>query len=121
MDILAWLWWLVVKVLGSALSVVWFLVGGWVSTLAQIAVVLAAICIMKFGWRRSPQEILSRASRLGRFFWAWLRAREPGAGGTQVEVREVFRTVRMKEFGDVNLSTLLSLAMLAGLGALAVT
>jgi len=34
-------------------------------------------------------------------------------------LRERIRIVRVKEFGDVNVSTLMSLVMLAGLAALA--
>lgn len=118
MEILAWLWWLVSSALGVVATLAWFLVGGWVSTLAQIAVIIGAICVMKYGWRRAPAEILGRAGTFGRFFWSWLRARDPAAGGPRVEVREVYRTVHMKEAGDINISTLLSLLMLAGLGLL---
>jgi hypothetical protein len=35
-----------------------------------------------------------------------------------VEVREVIRVVRSKEFGDINVSTALTLAMLIGLWSL---
>jgi len=56
----------------------------------------------------------------GRFAWKWVRARETDATGTTREVvRERIRIVRVKEPGDVNVSTLMSLAMLAGLALLA--
>ena len=35
------------------------------------------------------------------------------------EVREVYRTIRVKETGDVNLSTLFSIFTIGGLGLLA--
>ena len=114
MEILAWLGWAVVAVLGFLWSLVWFLVSGWVSTLLQIALLIATIYFFKYGWQRAPAEILRRTRSFGGFFWSWLRAREP-QHSTSVEVREVIRVVRTKEFGDVNISTLLSLLMLVGL------
>jgi hypothetical protein len=70
---------------------------------------------------RAPIDIARLLRRAGSFAWAWLRAggSEREAGSARVEVREVVRTVRVREPGDVNLSTLLSLVMLAGLGLLA--
>lgn len=121
MDILGWIGWFLWKVVVIAWGLVWFLLGGWVSTLAQIAVVALVIFGYKFGWTRAPQEILTRASAFGRYFWGWIRAKEFAAGGPRVEVREVYRTLRVKEAGDVNVSTLLTLIMLAGLGILAAT
>ena len=118
MDILGWIGWLLWTLLGLAWSVLWFLVGGWVSTLAQIAVVALVIFGYKYGWRRAPQEIATRAVTFGRFAWAWIRSRELPASASRAEVREVYKTVRVKEAGDINLSTLLSLLMLGGLGIL---
>jgi hypothetical protein len=115
MDILAWLWWLIVSIVSLVWSLFWFLISGWVSTLLQIALLVAAVYYLKYGWRRAPAEIWKRTSQAGRFFWNWVRAREPAAGETVVEVRETVRTVRVKEFGDINVSTALSLLMLAGL------
>jgi hypothetical protein len=43
----------------------------------------------------------------------WVR-REPHTSGS-IEVREVVRVVNTKEFGDINVSTLLSLLTLIGL------
>jgi hypothetical protein len=105
-------------VLGVLWSVVWFLVSGWVSTLLQIALLIAIIYFLKYGWQRAPAEIWRRTRAFARFFWGWLRAREqhPAAG---IEVREVVRVIRAKEFGDINISTLLSLLMLVGLAAAA--
>jgi hypothetical protein len=118
MDIVGTLWWLVVGTLSVLWSVVWFLVSGWVSTLLQIALLIVTIYFLKYGWQRAPGEIWKRSRSFGRFFWGWLRAREPQSGG-QVEVRETVRVVRVKEFGDINISTLLSLLMLAGLALVA--
>ncbi len=117
MDILAWLWWLITKIIGFVWGIGWFLIGGWVSAIAQIAVIALVIYAMKYGWQRAPHEIWRASSGFGRFFWNWLRARDPGAlaSSGKVQTREVIRTVRVKEPGDVNLSTLLSLLMLAGI------
>lgn len=118
MDILGWLWWVVASLLSVAWSLMWFLLGGWVSTLAQIAVVVGIIFFYKYGWQRAPAEIAARLSTAGRFLWGWMRQREPGAAGSspRVEVREVVRTVHLKEVGDINFSTFLTLLMLTGLG-----
>ena len=116
MDILAWLWWLVATVLSAVWGLVWFLISGWVSTLLQIAILVFAVYYLKYGWRRAPAEIWRRTIQAGRFFWSWVRAKEPGTVETRIEEREVIRTVRIKEFGDINLSTLLSLLTLVGLG-----
>ena len=114
MEIIAWLGWAVVAVLGVLWSLVWFLISGWVSTLLQIAVVIATIYFLKYGWQQAPAEILRRTRSFGRFFWSWLRAREPQTH-SNLPVREVVRVVRAKELGDINISTLLSLVMLIGL------
>ena len=119
MDILGWIGWLLWTGLGLAWSLLWFLIGGLVSTHAQIAVVALVIFGYKYGWRRAPQEIATRAATFGRFAWAWIRSRELPTAGARGEVREVYRTIRVKEAGDVNLSTLLSLLMVGGLGLMA--
>ncbi len=123
MDILGWIWWTLSSLVGLIWSIGWFLLGGWVSTIAQIAVVVGIIFFYKYGWQRAPAEIAARASSAGRFVWAWMRAREPGAaaGSPKVQVREVVRTVRVKETGDINISTLMTVLMLAGLALIAVT
>ena len=94
----------------------WCLISGWVSTLLQIALLIAIIYFFKYGWQRAPAEIWRRTRSFGRFFWSWLRAREQRS--SDVEVREVVHVVRAKEFGDINISTLLSLLMLFGLALL---
>jgi hypothetical protein len=127
MDILGWLWWVLISVLGFLWwllgllwSVVWFLISGWVSTLLQIAILVAIIFFLKYGWQRAPAELWRRGSTFARFSWKWLSARESDAGAAPREVlRDRVRIVRVKEFGDVNVSTLMSLAMLAGLAVLA--
>ena len=43
----------------------------------------------------------------------WIRARDADASGR--EAVQTVRVVKVKEFGDVNISTLLSLLMLMGL------
>ena len=114
MEFLAWLVWGVAAVLGFLWSLVWFLISGWVSTLLQIAVLIATIYFLKYGWQRAPAEILRRTRSFGHFFWSWLRAREPQSN-SDVPVREVLRVIRTKEVGDINISTMLSLMMLVGL------
>jgi hypothetical protein len=127
MDILGWLWWAFLSVLGLVWwllgllwTVVWFLISGWVSTLLQIAILVAVIFFLKYGWQRAPAELWRRGSAFARFAWKWLSARETEGGIAPREVlRERIRIVRVKEFGDINISTLLSLLMLAGLALLA--
>lgn len=118
MDWLGWIVSALLSVLGLLLSLVWFLISGWVSTLLQIAVVIFAIYGIKYGWRRAPFEIWRRTQTFLRFFWNWIRARD-GDPRPNVEVREVIREIRVHEFGDINLSTAMTLAMLVGLLALA--
>jgi hypothetical protein len=117
MEIVAWLGLAVATVLGVLWSLMWFLISGWVSTLLQIVVLIATIYFFKYGWQRAPAQIWSRTRSFGRFFWRWLRAREPQTS-PDVDVREVVRVVKAKEFGDINISTLLSLLMLVGLALL---
>ena len=117
MDILSWLWWGIAKILGLAWSFVWFLLGGWVSTLVQLAILVGVVFALKYGWRQAPQEMWSRVRPLGRFAWAWARTREATlpAGQPLAEVREVVRTVRVKHPGDVSASTLLTVLALLGM------
>ena len=114
MEIIAWLGSAILAVLGLLWWLVWFLISGWVSTLLQITLLIATIYFFKYGWQRAPAEILRRTRSFGRFFWSWLRAREPQTS-RDLHVREIVRVVRTKEFGDINISTLLSLLMLIGL------
>ena len=119
MEFLGWVWWLVSGTLGIALSLIWFLIGGWVSTLAQIAVIALLIYGYKFGWRQAPSEIVGRFGNVARRFWGWARVREVPSRVPDAAVRErtSVRVVRRSRPGDVNVSTLLNLLMLAGLGA----
>ncbi len=120
MDAVAWLLSALLTVLSLVWSLVWFLISGWVSTLLQIAVLIAVIYVLKYGWQRAPFEIWNRTQKFGRFFWNWIRARDP-ASAPQTEVREVVRVVRGHDFGDINVSTLLSLLTIAGLVIVAQT
>jgi hypothetical protein len=113
MDVLLWLWWALATTIGLIWGVVWFLISGWVSTLLQVALLIMVIYFLKYGWQRAPAEIWRRSRTFGGFFWNWLRAREP-LGAANAEVREVVRVVRAKEFGDINVSTLLSLLIVLG-------
>jgi hypothetical protein len=113
MDILGWLWWLASTLFIGTLSLIWFLISGWVSTLLQIAVLVVVIYFLKYGWQRAPAEIWRRSRSFAGFFVSWIRARDADASSR--EVVQSVRVVKVKEFGDVNISTLLSLLMLAGL------
>jgi hypothetical protein len=113
MDILGWLWWLVATLFTGILSLIWFLVSGWVSTLLQIAVLVVVIYFLKYGWQRAPAEIWKRSRSFAGFFVSWIRARDQATSGG--ETTQAPRVVKVKEFGDVNISTLLSLLMLVGL------
>jgi hypothetical protein len=113
MDILGWLWSLASTLFIGTLSLIWFLISGWVSTLLQIAVLVVVIYFLKYGWQRAPAEIWRRSRSFAGFFVSWIRARDADASGR--EVVQTVRVVKVKEFGDVNISTLLSLLMLGGL------
>ena len=112
-ELIGWLWWLLSSVAIGFFRLLWFLVSGWVSTLLQITLLIGVIYFLKYGWRRAPFEIWRRTQSFGRFFWAWLRARELVV--TVPTSERAMSVVRVKEFGDINISTLLSLLMLAGL------
>jgi hypothetical protein len=117
MEIIAWLGSAILAVLGVLWWLVWFLISGWVSTLLQVMLLIATIYFFKYGWQRAPTEILKRSRSFGRNFWTWLRAREPQTKG-DTDLHEVVRVVTTKEFGDINISTLLSLLMILGLSLL---
>ena len=110
------LWWFVSALWG----VVWLLIGGWVSAALQIVVLVLAVFAYRYGWREAPHRAWRGARALGRWGWTWLRGAEAMAGGEpQVREVEVIREIRVKEFGDVNLSSLLNVALLLGLMLLA--
>ena len=113
MDILGWFWWIASTVLTGILSLIWFLISGWVSTLLQIALLIIVIYFLKYGWHRAPAEIWKRSRAFAGFFIGWIRARDGVA--PEREVVQTVRVIKVKEFGDVNVSTLMSLLMLAGL------
>jgi hypothetical protein len=119
MDILAWLWWGIAKILGLIWSFAWFLLGGWVATLVQLLIIVGIIFALKYGWRQAPLEMLSRGRSVGRFVWAWARMREPSLARSAQPAtpaqRQTVRIVRTKGFGDISASTLLTVAMLLGL------
>lgn len=117
MDVLAWIWWLAVNVLWLVASIVWFLLSGWVSALVQILVVVGGIFVFNYGWRRAPLELASRVQAILGMSWGWIRRREPR---DSPPARELPRraVVRRRRPGDINLSTVLNLAMLIGLALL---
>ncbi len=128
MDVLGWIWWMLWSLIGLVWSAVWFLLGGWVATLAQIAVIVLIIFGYRYGWRQAPQEAISRLSTLGRFGWAWLRSKDattvrPAIPEGPPAARSPRRRSRSdrRQPGDIriNISTCLSLLMLAGLWMLA--
>jgi hypothetical protein len=123
MDILAWIAWALFSVLSLVWSLTWFLISGWVSTLLQIGVLVSVAFILIYGWQRAPMELWKRGRSFSLFVWGWLRSSADAAAQHDAAVREVtrdvVRVVRVKEAGDINLSTLLSLLMLAGLALVA--
>ncbi|MFV0297936.1 MAG: hypothetical protein ACK5JT_17665 [Hyphomicrobiaceae bacterium] len=126
MGILTWIFWLITSFLGLLWSIVWFLLGGWVSTLAQIAVIILAVFTMKYGWRRAPQEFVARTGAFLRFAWAWLRSGEVRPAPTTTpsvkrNEKRRRRAQKRRQVGDVriNISTAMSLAVIVGLGLLA--
>lgn len=108
MNILSWSIGILWTGFQLLLSLVWFLVGGWFSTLAQIFILFCIVLIYKYGWRRAPAEILSRVSALLRYTWAWVRLREVPS---MAKNRDSIPFVRVKEFGDINVSSLLNVIM----------
>jgi hypothetical protein len=114
MDIATWLFSSLLWVLGLLWSLVWFLISGWVSTLLQIAVLIVVIYGLKYGWRRAPFEIWRRTQSFGKFFWSWIRAREPDVRPA-ADGLEHIREIRVRELGDINISTLMSLAAIVGM------
>ena len=119
MDILAWLWWGIVKILGLIWSFAWFLLGGWVATLVQLMIIVGIVFAMKYGWRQAPLEMLARGRSAGRFLWAWARMKESGLSGSARPSdpvrRETVRIIRSRQPGDISASTLLTVLTLMGL------
>ena len=119
MEILGWLWWGIAKILGLVWSFAWFLLGGWVATLAQLLIIAGIVFAMKYGWRQAPLEMLARGRGVGRFLWAWARMKEPGlARSARPEVpaqRATVRIVRVRPPGDISASTLLTVITLLGM------
>lgn len=121
-TLLSALWWIVT----TLWAVVWLLIGGWVSAALQIVVLVLAVFAYRYGWREAPHRAWRGARAVGRWGWAWLRGAEAMASandGSEPRVREVevIRQIRVKDFGDVNLSSLMNVAMLVGLALLAVS
>jgi hypothetical protein len=112
-TLLGALWWIIKAVWG----LVWLLIGGWVSAALQIVVLVLAVFAYKYGWRRAPYEAWRGVKTVGRWGWAWLRGAQALSAGGEPRVREVevIRKVHVKDFGDVNVSTLLNVMMLVGL------
>lgn len=108
-------------ILSTLWSLIWLLIGGWVSTALQIIVLVLGYFAYRYGWRRAPLEAWRGLRAVSRWGWNWLRGVEAMAGGAERErIREieVVREIRVKEFGDVNLSSLMNVSMLLGLMAL---
>ena len=119
-EILSWIGWLLATLAGWIWSVAWLLIGGWVSTLLQILVIVFLVFAFKYGWRRAPLELAFRVRPVTGWLWRWVTAREPRGGRAYDPARGVpeVRIIRVKAPGDVNLSSLLNVMMLTGLGLL---
>ena len=114
MDILVWAWWLVSTLLWALFALLWFLISGWVSTLLQIGLLIAAIYFLKYGGSAPP---LRSGAVAGASSAASSRTGSERASRTSPSISpsgQGVRVVRVKEFGDINISTLLSLLMLMG-------
>ncbi|MEO8650890.1 MAG: hypothetical protein ABI391_01220 [Hyphomicrobiaceae bacterium] len=118
MEIVSWIVWLLAAVAGWLWAIAWLLLGGWVSTLAQILVIVFIVFGFKYGWRRAPLEIALRVRPVAGWLWRWATSREPRAASDPARGAPDIRVIRVKAFGDVNLSTLLNVMMLAGLALL---
>ena len=126
MDVFSWIGWIVWSLLALLWSVVWLLLGGWISTLAQIIVVLMAIFVYRYGWARAPAELIRQTRAVWRFATGAMRASEALAEADADRKRSAARvasnggnTRRSRPFsprhvGDVtiNLSSALSIGML---------
>jgi hypothetical protein len=120
MEIVSWIVWLLAALAGWMWSIAWLLLGGWVSTLAQILVIVFIVFGFKYGWRRAPIEIALRVRPVASWLWRWATSREPRQSGAYDAARGApeVRFIRVKAPGDVNLSSLLNVMMLAGLALL---
>ncbi|MFN3743067.1 MAG: hypothetical protein ACK4TL_00030 [Hyphomicrobiaceae bacterium] len=117
MEIVSWVGWLPAALAGWAWSFAWLLVGGWVATLLQVLVIVFLVFTFKYGWRRAPLEMGLRVRPVAGWLWRWATARERPGFETTRGARDV-GIDRAKMPGDVNLSSLLDVLMLAGLGLL---
>ena len=120
MEIVSLISWLLAAIAGWIWSIAWLLIGGWVSTLLQILVIVFLVFAFKYGWRRAPLEMAFRVRPVAGWLWRWVTAREPRPGSAYDPARGVpeVRVIRVKAPGDVNLSSLLNVLMLAGIGLL---
>jgi hypothetical protein len=101
MEFVTWLLTGLAYVIGLIWSLVWFLISGWVSTLLQIAVLVAVIYWLKYGWQRAPYEVWKRSQSFGRFFWSWIRGRDPEPRAHDEVVRCDTPRVRRRQYLDV--------------------
>jgi len=129
MDVFSWLGWLLWSLLALLWSVVWLLLGGWISTLAQIVVVLMAIFVYRYGWRAAPAELARQTRAVWRFASGAMRAsdalseadadrkRVAARASSQSRSTNVGKPASPRHIGDVtiNASTALTLAMFAAL------
>src|SRR6185503_15193804 len=101
MELITWLLTSLAYAVGIIWSLVWFLISGWVSTLLQIAVLVAVIYWLKYGWQRAPYEVWKRSQSFGRFFWSWIRGRDPEPRAHDEVVRCDTPRVRRRQYLDV--------------------
>ena len=129
MDILSWIGWLLWGLLALLWSIVWLLLGGWISTAAQILVVAMGIFVYRYGWHRAPAELWRQTVAVWRFASGAMRASEALAESREDRKRSAVREASpgktgsraahnagVRHAGDVtiNLSTTLSVMMLVG-------
>lgn len=130
MDILSWTGWLIWSLLALLWSVVWLLLGGWISTFAQIVVVVMAIYVYRYGWRNAAGELFRQGRAVWRFASGAMRASEALAEADSDRKRDAVKASAAhrdgrrsilppgpRHAGDVtiNLSTALTIAAMTGL------
>ena len=74
MDVATWILVTLAYVVGLIWSLIWFLISGWVSTLLQIAVLIAVIYWMRYRWQRAHRNP-SFQYRVHRALWSSLVSR----------------------------------------------
>lgn len=123
------IWWLLTSILSTIWSLVWLLLGGWVSAALQVLLVVYIFYALRYGWRQAPVELGRRGLWLARAGWSWVlsrpvpdyRAAGPAgmrtAGGRRAARAPSSR--KRRRWIRIDPSTALTLAAVAGILLLA--